>query len=66
MGTAVATLEPIDVDEDGTSASSLHSGLTYARLISLIQKHGVTGLIFVLLAYQFGWIGSSQAYMCGL
>lgn len=52
-------------ESDGTSPPTLHA-LQWARVLQIIQKHGFTGILVVLLAYQFGWLASAQSTACGL
>ena len=63
MTTAVNSPDPGDED---TSVPVIPIGITYARVLQLVKQHGFTGLIIALLAYQLGWIGASQSYMCGM
>jgi UDP-N-acetylenolpyruvoylglucosamine reductase len=42
------------------------AALNWARVLQFVQRHGLTGLICLALAYQLGWIARSQATMCGI
>lgn len=64
----------MDVDVHGPLETSPTSSLEeqslaavqFARAITLIKQHGLTGLILVLLAFQMGWLGQAQSTMCGI
>lgn len=49
--------------EDNSSPPTL-AALNWARALQLFQKHGITGIIVVLLAYQLGWLANAQSQVC--
>lgn len=58
--------EPEGSLTDENSSPPTLAALNWARALQLIQKHGFTGLIVVVLAYQLGWLASAQSNMCGV
>lgn len=62
-------LNPQDSPHEGEIELSPPPGLAalnWARVLQVVQRHGLTGVICMLLAYQLGWIASAQSQVCGV
>lgn len=54
------------VPTDDDSSPPTLAALNWARALQFVQKHGITGVIVFLLAYQLGWLANAQGQMCGV
>lgn len=54
-----------NVPTDHESHPGLHA-LQWARVLSIIKQHGVTGMILVLLAWNLGFLDRAQSFGCGI
>ena len=52
-------------DTQSPQDDSNSAALQWVRVSQFLQKHGITGLIIVLLMWNMGLFADAQSYGCG-
>lgn len=60
------TQGPLDTSPASSTEEQSLAAIQFARAITIVKQHGVTGLILILLAYQMGLLAQAQTTMCGV
>ncbi len=53
-------------DTQSHPSDSSSAALQWVRVSQFLQKHGITGLIIVLLMWNMGLFADAQSYGCGV